>query len=118
MTGGFGADPTKSSERPPPTSSTGPTRETVPTAPNFSGTIRGGAGGDTLTGAAAQDGGDAGTDTIRLPTLTPFASLIGLAAPDRITDPDAAEDRIELVLNRASDVMVDAERLPLRLRTR
>lgn len=84
------------------------------------GTIRGGAGNDTLIGAAAQDGGDgddrlvgilntelrggAGADVFVLPirTRTPFTNA--QSSPNAVLDFTPGQDRIELVLNIASDL--------------
>jgi Ca2+-binding RTX toxin-like protein len=90
----------------------------------FFGTIRGGAGNDTLIGALAQDGGEgddllvgilgtvmtggAGADTFRLPSLTPRPLSISQTLPNIVTDLNVAEDRIELVLNRTSDLQAGA----------
>lgn len=86
------------------------------------GIVRGGAGNDTLTGGAELYGdegddrlvgvqaallvGGAGRDTFVLPIYVPNGPVISNTAPNRPGDFNSAEDRIDLVLNIASDLPI------------
>jgi Ca2+-binding RTX toxin-like protein len=84
------------------------------------GTIRGGAGNDTLIGAAAQDGGEGddrlvgslnvqmtggvGADTFVLPIRTRRPGTNSQTSPNTVVDFTPGQDRIELALNIATDL--------------
>jgi Ca2+-binding RTX toxin-like protein len=84
------------------------------------GSIQGGAGNDTLIGAAAQDGGEgddrlvgginvqmtggAGADTFALPIRTRTPGTNSQSSPNMVVDFTPGQDRIELVLNITTDL--------------